>query len=175
MDDRNADLVSSCGRLKEKCEWIDHDMRNLTNQASIENNNRAVEGNVESVNKSISELMKEINELMDKVDWNQGSKGNSLNGIYDLFASYSSTQLGGLAHILLYIFVYFCVSDILTTYYGNYLITYFKLEEKYPKLAKWIKTRKKLQDYSIGLFIPFVVIIILYGIYVDLIALNSRG
>lgn len=175
LDDRNTDLIATYGRIKEKCEWIGHDLRNLTKQASIENNNKTIQGGVESVNKSTSDLMKEINELMVKVDWNSGSKGNSFNSVYDLFASYSSTQLGAMAHIFIYIITYLCISDILITYYGNYLIVYFKLEEKYPSLAKWIKIRRKFQGYSICLHISFVIIIILFAIYVDLIALNSRA
>ena len=39
--------------------------------------------------------------------------------------------------------------SILFILYGDFLIRYFKLEERYPKLAKFIQIRRKLQNFSI--------------------------
>jgi hypothetical protein len=51
-----------------------------------------------------------------------------------------------------------CVFGITSTVYGNYLIERFKLEEKYPRLARYINYRKKLSKFYI---ISDVIIIVL--------------
>lgn len=46
---------------------------------------------------------------------------------------------------------------IILIYYSDFLIGYFKLEEKFPKLSKYIKIRKKFQQFYF--FVNVVVII----------------
>lgn len=125
LDSCNAYQVATYGRNKEKIEWIDREMKNLIKQASTENNNKTIETSTNSVNNSISDLIKEVKELTDKTDSTR-PKSNYLNNFYDLFGSYSSTQLGAIAHIFLYIIIYLCLVDIITVYYSDYLIIYFK-------------------------------------------------
>ncbi len=42
-----------------------------------------------------------------------------------------------------------CIFGIAINLYGNYLLNRFKLEEKYPKLAIFIKYRKTVSKYYI--------------------------
>ena len=42
-----------------------------------------------------------------------------------------------------------CVFGILINLYGNFLLSRFKLEERYPKLAIFIKYRQKISKYYI--------------------------
>ena len=51
---------------------------------------------------------------------------------------------------LVSISIYYCILGIASSYYGDKLIIYFKLEEKYPRLARWIKYRRIYQHYNIG-------------------------
>jgi hypothetical protein len=44
--------------------------------------------------------------------------------------------MGALGHILLGIGIYYSAVNIATAFYGDKLIVYFKLEDKYPRLAK---------------------------------------
>jgi hypothetical protein len=48
------------------------------------------------------------------------------------------------------------------------------LEEKYPRLAKWIKLRRKFQQYYIGLNICLIIIVLLSTIYVNYIVLTHK-
>ena len=62
-----------------------------------------------------------------------------------------------LSGIELLAFIIFCFNGLILNalvsivfiLYGDFLIRYFKLEEKYPKLAKFIQIRRKLQNFSI--------------------------
>jgi hypothetical protein len=67
--------------------------------------------------------------------------------------------------------IYYCVLGIAVSYYGDRLIIYFKLEEKYPRLAKWIQYRRTIQHFSIGLNLIFILTIVGYVAYVNYLIL----
>lgn len=61
--------------------------------------------------------------------------------------SLSTEQLGAFAHIISALLILWCLFSIFIIVYSDFLIKYFKLEEKYPKLAKFIKIRRMFQHY----------------------------
>lgn len=54
-----------------------------------------------------------------------------------------------------------CLISIIFIYYGEFLIKYFNLELKYPKLAKFIAFRRSLQSYTVkfNLFLIFISVV----------------
>ena len=54
------------------------------------------------------------------------------------------------------------------------VIIYYKLEEKYPRLAKWIKLRRKFQHYYIGLNILLISVTLLFVLYVNYTILKDK-
>jgi hypothetical protein len=46
--------------------------------------------------------------------------------------------------------------SIVVILYGDHLIKKYKLEEKYPKLAKWIELRRRLQRYALIISIGYM-------------------
>lgn len=58
---------------------------------------------------------------------------NYLKNIFD-FSSFTIAKLGGISHIFICIFG--CLFDNAIAFYGDYLIIYYKLKEKYSRLAK---------------------------------------
>jgi F0F1-type ATP synthase membrane subunit c/vacuolar-type H+-ATPase subunit K len=52
-----------------------------------------------------------------------------------------------------------CILSIILTLYGDYLLDKFKLETRYPKLAKIILLRKKLHSYYLKINIFWIVLI----------------
>lgn len=129
----NTEVVASLGRIKQGLELVDRDTHNLANQISI-NNNQGIDTSSEILSKSTTNVINEINKLVDKIN-RSGSNNNSLNNIFD-FSSYTTAELGAISHIFACIFIFGCLFDIAVAYYGDYLIIYYKLEEKYPRLAK---------------------------------------
>ena len=59
--------------------------------------------------------------------------------------------------------------SILFILYGDFLIRYFKLEERYPKLAKFIQIRRKLQNFSIKYNLAVIFFCALGPLYASLI------
>jgi hypothetical protein len=129
-----TEIVASLGRIKQGLEIVNQDTQNLANQVST-NNNQAIETSTQVLNKSTSNTVGEINKLVDKINNGLGSNNNSLKDIFD-FSSYTTAELGAISHILACILIFGCLFDIAIAYYSDYLIIYYKLEEKYPRLAK---------------------------------------
>ena len=166
----NIKVVASVGRVKEGIVSIQRDSQNLANQIST-NNNQGIDNNIKVLNKSTDNVMDEINKLMDKINSRSGSN-NLLNKITEFLASYSTEQLGAISHILACITIFGCILNITIAYYGDFLLIYFKLEEKYPRLAKWIRLRRKFQHYYIALNILIIIFILLFVIYVNIVVLK---
>jgi hypothetical protein len=126
-------VVASLGRIKQDIDLVNHDIHNLTNQVSI-NNNQAIDTSAKVINKSVNNLVNEINKLVDKINKRSGSNSNYLDNIYqfrDFFDSYTTIELCTIGHIFACFFIFGCLLDIAIAYYGDYLIIYLKLEEKY--------------------------------------------
>jgi hypothetical protein len=54
---------------------------------------------------------------------------------------------------------------------GDYFINYFNLEEKYPKIANFIKVRRKFQNYYISIIVIIIVFVLLTIIYINFLLL----
>lgn len=64
-----------------------------------------------------------------------------------------------------------CLSDIIATIYGNFLLDYFKLEENYPRLSNYIKSSAYKKHKHFGLIINFIAIIV---VLLALICINLK-
>ena len=96
-----------------------------------------------------------------------------INSINNFLSSLSHEQLGAVLHISGSIAILYCVISIISIIFGDRLIIYFKLEEKYPKLAKFIKIRRKFLDYNLMLNIIIIIIVLLVIIYINFLVLVS--
>ena len=75
-------------------------------------------------------------------------------------------QEGGLFHIMIFSTILVIIFDILGIFFGNEIIKYFNLEQKFPKLNKFFKLRANLQRYYLmwNIFLLFVLCIFSIGI-----------
>jgi hypothetical protein len=53
----------------------------------------------------------------------------------------------------------------MSVFYGDSLIKYFKIEEKYPRIAKYIQLRRKFQQYyffisTLWIFLALVTVLL---------------
>jgi len=70
--------------------------------------------------------------------------------VNNIFNGLNAEQIEAISAMLFSITLFYCATSIATAYFGDRLIIYFKLEEKYPWLSRLIKYRRTIQDYSIG-------------------------
>jgi len=77
-------------------------------------------------------------------------------------------QYVSVVHIITSITLLTCLFNIIIIIYSDFLINYFKIEEKYPKFGRLIKLRRKFQHLSLLWNIIFIVFISCSIIYINL-------
>jgi len=153
----------------------------------------------EHLNKQIDKLSTDINhvngdlsELLELIK-NLGSSSSSSNQFINTFnftdltnnfqylielyqkylATLSLEEKGALANILISITLLFCLGSLISIFYIEYLIKKFNLEIKYSRIARFIKFRRKFQQYyflfnSIFIFVGLITIIYINYLYFTL-------
>ena len=130
--------------------------------------------NFEQSNQQVLDQVKEwIENLIES--FNGGGNTSSLWGldeISQMMSNYESfletlnqNQKYAIIHILLSIIIFICIFSIVSLYLGDEIIKYFKLEERFPKIAKYIQLRRKFVTYNILLdaLIIFLALIVIVG------------
>ena len=92
--------------------------------------------------------------------------------IFNNFNNLSFEQNLYLLHLSASIAILLCLFTIISIIYTNQLIDYFKIELRYPKLAKYLLLRKKLQNYYLLLNVIIILIMCIIIIYINLTMLN---
>lgn len=78
-------------------------------------------------------------------------------------------------HISGSVFIIITLLSIVSIFYGDQLILYFKLEERFPRFAKYIQLRRKFQNYYIltSLLIIFTILIIIIFLNIEVLIDNK--
>lgn len=91
----------------------------------------------------------------------------------EILPSLNIHQKGAVFHICFVIVIFLCLSSIIAIFYGEILITKLNLEERFPKLARYIQLRRKFQQYYFLINTLIIIFALLIILYVDLIVLFS--
>ena len=82
-------------------------------------------------------------------------------------------QLGSLFNLLAAIFISLCIISVIIIIYSDKLLKYFQIEEKYPRLAKLIILRRKLQNIYLLINLLLIIITLAIVIYINITALTT--
>lgn len=122
---------------------------------SLDNKNKSgkesIATEIQSVKVDIDESSKKIDIITNDVI----NKSSIFSFDFDLqkfLDSLRKEELLAFSGLLLNSLVLSYVVSIILVLYGDYLIKRFDLENKYPKLAKFIQLRRKLQNYYLKVF-----------------------
>lgn len=174
---------------KEMFENIDSIEKRVAEMQQNSNNN--LSGNTEyfeelrkiseslkdSINQTSSELetskgiLEQIGDIIENIKGIVESKGNIsdiISNYNEILSTLTVTELGALGHLLAAIFILLCLSSIIAIIYGDFLINYFKMEDKFPKLAKYIQLRRKFQQYYLFLNLIQIIFILFLIIYINI-------
>nr|YP_010130265.1 hypothetical protein KQ422_mgp033 [Clavaria fumosa]QPZ51167.1 hypothetical protein [Clavaria fumosa] len=129
----------------------------------------------DNTDQKIDSLEKANKILQDVIDL--ASSGNSKKNDYinqfnvliekykDFLSTLSVEQIAAIVNILGYIIIISSIISIAAVLYGDFLIRYFKLEERFPKLAVFISIRRKFQRYYLNYNFIVILLISLFLIW----------
>lgn len=136
------------------------------------------EGKVMSVRKSIDEGLKVVDKAMDSVDKQEfvGNIGNYfmefMNSWNNYIASLDIFQLGIIAHIISCVFILLSLLNIIIIIYSDFLITYLKIEDKFPKIGGYIRLRKKFQQFYLFINLMCIILTLFALLFLDLYSVS---
>ena len=148
-------VVSNVSELKEL----------KKNQTELENkyNNASNEEMKKYYKKELEKTDDKLNNIIDKLG-NLKFVNFKLDEIYKLFANLTLDQLVSLFNLAIDLSLSFSIFNIINIFLGEHLIKYFNLENKYPKIAYFIRLRIKLNSHLKTAYLIWFVIIFLIGI-----------
>ena len=128
---------------------------------------------MKSINYIITYLSSLFIELSERIDNFIGSNTKNLtsDGIFAFLDAYkefishlSFDQLYIMTHLCFLSSIFLAVWNLASVFYGDALIVKLDLENRLPKLAKFIRLRRKFQQYYFGinLILIFVIAIMLF-------------
>ena len=95
-----------------------------------------------------------------------------MENMQNILSQLNGEALGAAFHLIFALYMFFCVTTILGVLYGEFLIEYFKLEERYPRIARYLQIRRKFQRGILILNFVIVIVMLLFQIYINLLALS---
>lgn len=150
---QNIEMINQLKEKKEKGEILSAIESKLLERES-------------SIKEEMSMLTKETSEQTEKLKKfiEELTKSSFINvnfNLDEILNSLSREELLALGSLLFNSLIFSYTITIITIIYGDYLIKRFDLENKYPKLAKFIQLRRKLQNYYLKICFAWIFIGIL--------------
>ena len=118
---------------------------------------------------SIEQYSKDLKQILEDIDKTSFVPG--LDKFYAYLDSLTLFQESAVIHISLFIVLLLTVLNILFIFFGNEIIRYLNLEHKFPSLTGLIRLRAKFQRYSLMWNIFILVLVCVFGIFINLLVL----
>ena len=100
-----------------------------------------------------------------------GSIESFIKDLYKFLDSLNLIEEAAFIHILIFIYILLCIYTIIAVFFGNELIRYFNLEEKYPKLSTFFRLRATFQRYYLAINIFSIIFMCVVGIVMNVLVL----
>lgn len=136
----------------------------------VENTNVEIHNMYESVNTKFESFINKVNTLLN----NSGNKSQYFDSLQSIFDGFNYEQNLAMSNILGSMFIIFSLISIISIFFGDKLIIFFDLENRFPKMAKFIQIRRKFQQYYLLMNIGLIIIVLLLIIYVNIIEFLSH-
>lgn len=164
LKNKQTPLTSSEQVLVSKEDIIVKELGNITtHMAKVR---ESVAASVDKVNKDLDSPVTVINPSSGSSSYLPiNSSSFSITSFYSKFEDYINSlslfeMMCAVNLVMNYLALNYTI-HIIFIMYGDYLIIRFKLETKYPRLAKWIKFRRTLQSYYLKICFGMLIFSIL--------------
>ena len=125
----------------------------------------------ELVNSKFDSFINKINTLLSN---NNNKSFTSFDSLQIFFEGLNHYQNLAIVHISGSMFILFSLINIISVFYGDKLIKFFDLENRFPKIAKFIQIRRKLQQYYLLMNIGLIIIVLVIIIYINILEFTSN-
>lgn len=105
---------------------------------------------------------------------NDFSLSSLLEGFSDYLSTLSYEQLLAISHLIFNSVIISCFTSIGMALFGNFLIDYFQIESRYPRLLKIIKLRRTFQKYYVIINVIYIIIGYSLMYFIDIYTLLFR-
>ena len=128
---------------------------------------------IAKTNDKLTELNSDINEIfsVNKNLFDNLNIKDIMENINHFLSDLNQEQLRAVTHISGSIFIICCISAIVLAIFGDKIILKLDLENRYPKLSKIIKLRRKIYEYNIIFNILLIFMVLVAIIYLNILIL----
>lgn len=170
---RSFDLTSQVNNivnkenLNQNIEINNSKLEVLTNKVNkIIENNLYENTSLSEINNSMKEINNELVEIINKIDDSLNNEFIGLeifNHLQSYYIKLNYFQSFALAHLSGFMFISLSLISLISLYFGDYLIERFNIEDRYPRIFKFVKLRRKFQRFYLilDLSIIFIILILL--------------
>ena len=128
---------------------------------------------IAKTNDKLTELNSDINEIfsVNKNLFDNLNIKDIMENINHFLSDLNQEQLLAVTHISGSIFIIYCIIAIVLAIFGDKIILKLDLENRYPKLSKIIKLRRKIYEYNIIFNILLIFMVLVAIIYLNILIL----
>lgn len=174
----NTELVES--KLNSNKETLNKIKESLELNNKLLNNTNS-QNEIEEIVKNTSERLSESNKIIESILDTFSKKSNNFFGSDDILtiinnfytnwneflSKLSLEQLGAVAHASSALFILFCLFNIMSIVYANFLLDKLKIEEKFPRIGKILRVRSKFVHFNLFINFSLIIFTLLGILYVN--------
>ena len=113
-----------------------------------------------------------VKALIDSLNGKSNLVSNfNLDSFYEYLNSLGLLELSALYHLIVSTLICIISFNILSAVLGNEIIKYFNLEERFPKLAFFLRLRLKFQKYYLTLNFSLIFVLCIASILINIVVL----
>ena len=148
-------INASIEELDSKIKYIENQLNNKNNSYQY---NEYLNSELDKLTKLKNDVFKDLSDTIDKLDLSHYFN-DLIQNIQDFVVNLSSDQLVALFNLTC---IYMLISTLISIgflFFGEFLIDYFKIDSNYPKIAKFILLKKRLNKHYLIFYIIIIIII----------------
>lgn len=149
---------------------LDHNtsVLNAISYKDSSSNNGIVENTLSTDTIFNTERNKFLESISSSSDNTNNFLGGYLDKYYNMIGNASTVELGAIGHLIISVTLLYELWGLVAIFYGDWMIIKFKLEDRYPRLAKYIRIRRKFQVYYFTYTSITMAIALLFVAYANL-------
>jgi hypothetical protein len=122
-------------------------------------------------------LLENIQEIANSKSDGSSTSSNYISNYFDSFQKFFDSlnfeQTLAITHISGSVFILISLISIAMILYGDFIIKYFNIEKKYPKIARFVQYRRKVKNIEIIITLILILIVLLTIIYINILIFKT--